>query len=101
VPTAEGEQRPRIRLEGDIPSAAEPPSGCVFHTRCPRFIGDVCVKDAPPLREVEPGHFWRCHYSADELRELQREPPDQAEANAKRAAATNGSAPVARTGTDA
>jgi peptide/nickel transport system ATP-binding protein len=89
VPTAEGEQRPRIRLAGDIPSHAEPPSGCVFHTRCPRFIGDVCVKEEPPLREVEPGHMWRCHYTAEELRELQAKPPDQAEANAKRAAATS------------
>ena len=31
--------------------------GCVFHTRCPRFIGDVCVNEEPPLREVEPGHL--------------------------------------------
>jgi peptide/nickel transport system ATP-binding protein len=78
VPTAEGEERPRIRLEGEIPSHADPPSGCVFHTRCPRFIGDVCVKEEPQLREVEPGHLWRCHYSAEELRELQRTPPSRA-----------------------
>ena len=90
VPTAEGEERPRIRLAGDIPSHADPPSGCVFHTRCPRFIGDVCVKQEPPLREVEPGHMWRCHYTAEELRELQAKPPDQAEANAKRASGPSG-----------
>ena len=91
VPQAEGEQRPRIRLHGEIPTHADPPSGCVFHTRCPRFIGDVCVNEEPPLREVEPGHHWRCHHSLDALRELQKTappvhrndgPPAEAEAGA-------------------
>ncbi len=91
VPQAEGEQRPRIRLHGEIPSHADPPSGCVFHTRCPRFIGDVCVNEEPPLREVEPGHHWRCHHELDALRELQKTaprerrndgPPAEAEAGA-------------------
>jgi peptide/nickel transport system ATP-binding protein len=77
VPGAEGEERPRIRLEGDIPSAADPPSGCVFHTRCPRYIGDVCHQQEPELKEVEPGHFWRCHYSLEELRELQKTAPPE------------------------
>jgi peptide/nickel transport system ATP-binding protein len=76
VPTAEGEERPRIRLQGEVPSAADPPSGCVFHTRCPRFIGDVCVNEEPELKEVEPGHFWRCHHSVEALRELQAKPPE-------------------------
>jgi peptide/nickel transport system ATP-binding protein len=75
VPQAEGEQRPRIRLHGEIPTHADPPSGCVFHTRCPRFIGDVCVNEEPPLREVEPGHHWRCHHSLDDLREMQKTAP--------------------------
>jgi peptide/nickel transport system ATP-binding protein len=75
VPQAEGEHRPRIRLHGEIPSHADPPSGCVFHTRCPRFIGDVCVNEEPPLREVEPGHHWRCHHSLDALREMQKTAP--------------------------
>ncbi len=76
VPTAEGTERERIRLVGEIPSAASPPSGCVFHTRCPRYIGDICKTEEPELREVEPGHFWRCHYSAEDLRELQKTPPE-------------------------
>jgi peptide/nickel transport system ATP-binding protein len=77
VPQADGEQRERIRLEGEIPSHSAPPSGCVFHTRCPRYIGDVCHQQEPELKEVEPGHFWRCHYSVDELRELQKAPPGE------------------------
>jgi hypothetical protein len=47
----------------------------VFHTRCPRFIGDICVNEEPPLGEVEPGHFWRCHHSIENLRELQKTAP--------------------------
>lgn len=75
VPTAEGAERPRIRLEGDIPSAAEPPSGCVFHTRCPRYLGAICEQQEPPLEEVEPGHFMRCHIPVDELRVIQQSAP--------------------------
>jgi peptide/nickel transport system ATP-binding protein len=79
VPTEEGTERPRIRLEGEIPSHADPPSGCVFHTRCPRYIGDICHQQEPELKEVEPGHFWRCHYSVEELRELQKSAPSKQE----------------------
>ncbi len=75
VPDAEGGERPRIKLEGEIPSHADPPSGCVFHTRCPRYIGDICKNEVPQLREVEPGHFWHCHHEVDALRELQKTPP--------------------------
>jgi len=71
VPTIDGGGRDRIRLEGDIPSAADPPSGCVFHTRCPRKIGAVCEETEPPLVEVEPNHAMRCHIPLDELRALQ------------------------------
>ena len=71
VPTFEGEPSTRIRLEGEIPSAASPPTGCVFHTRCPRRTLGLCDVEEPPLREVEPGHLLRCHISLEELRRLQ------------------------------
>ncbi len=76
VPTIDGGGRERIRLEGEIPSAASPPSGCVFHTRCPRKVGEICELEEPPLVEVEPGHFMRCHIPIAELRRLQEEPRD-------------------------
>jgi peptide/nickel transport system ATP-binding protein len=75
VPTLKGEDRPRIRLEGEIPSAAEPPSGCVFHTRCPRKLGEICEREEPPLAEVEPGHTMSCHIPLEDLRRLQTTPP--------------------------
>jgi peptide/nickel transport system ATP-binding protein len=75
VPDIEGGERARIRLEGEIPSAADPPSGCVFHTRCPRKIGPICEQEEPPLEEVEAGHFMRCHIPLEELRVLQATPP--------------------------
>ena len=71
VPTIDGGGRDRIRLEGDIPSAASPPSGCVFHTRCPRKLGAICEETEPPLVEVETEHLMRCHIPIEELRELQ------------------------------
>ncbi|MGZ4327144.1 MAG: dipeptide ABC transporter ATP-binding protein [Solirubrobacteraceae bacterium] len=72
VPTLEQTSRERIRLEGEIPSAADPPSGCVFHTRCPRKIGAICETAEPPLAEAEAGHAIRCHIPIDELRRLQK-----------------------------
>jgi len=75
VPTVEGTERPRIKLAGEIPSAADPPTGCVFHTRCPRLWGPICEQEEPPLTEVEPGHFMRCHIPLDELRRVQASPP--------------------------
>ena len=56
-PTAKTE---RIKLEGDIPSPANPPAGCRFHTRCPEAC-ESCGKDVPAYREAEPGHFVACH----------------------------------------
>ena len=71
VPTVDGGGRDRIKLEGDIPSAAALPSGCVFHTRCPRFLGQICIEQEPPLVEAEEGHHMRCHIPIEELRRLQ------------------------------
>jgi peptide/nickel transport system ATP-binding protein len=70
--TLDGPQRERIRLSGEIPSAAHPPSGCVFHTRCPRRLPTgICEAVEPPLVEVEPGHLMSCHIPVEELRRLQ------------------------------
>jgi peptide/nickel transport system ATP-binding protein len=77
VPNIEGEQRDRIDLEGEIPSAANPPAGCVFHTRCPRKLGEICEVEEPPLEEVEPEHFIRCHIPLEELRVLQQTDPEK------------------------
>ncbi len=50
----------RILLKGDIPSPANPPMGCKFHTRCPRAM-EVCKHIAPAYKEYEEGHFVACH----------------------------------------
>jgi peptide/nickel transport system ATP-binding protein len=78
VPTIDGGGRERIKLEGEIPSAASPPSGCVFHTRCPRKVGPICEQVEPPLVEVEGQHLMRCHIPIDELRRLQVRKPEEA-----------------------
>jgi len=80
VPTIDGADRERIRLEGDIPSAAEPPTGCVFHTRCHRKVGEICELQEPPLVEVEDGHLMSCHIPIHELRRLQTEARETATA---------------------
>jgi peptide/nickel transport system ATP-binding protein len=71
VPSLDG-TRERIVLTGEIPSPANPPSGCVFHTRCPRRLDSgICESTVPPLVEVEPGHLMACHIPLEELRALQ------------------------------
>ena len=55
----------RVILEGDVPSPANPPAGCVFHPRC-RYAQDICQEQPPPLVNIAPNHVARCHF-ADEL----------------------------------
>jgi oligopeptide transport system ATP-binding protein len=57
-------KRRRIMLEGEVPSPANPPRGCVFHNRCPLAI-DVCSRQIPAYREVLPDHFVACHLADD------------------------------------
>ncbi|MCD8205434.1 MAG: ATP-binding cassette domain-containing protein [Clostridia bacterium] len=55
----------RIPLKGDIPSPANPPLGCKFHTRCPKAM-EICSHIAPKYKEYEPGHFCACHLYSQE-----------------------------------
>ena len=54
--------REHIVLTGDVPSPANPPSGCVFRTRCP-LAQDVCARETPPMRTVGTGHEAYCHFA--------------------------------------
>jgi peptide/nickel transport system ATP-binding protein len=66
-PTLENEDARRIRLHGELPNVLNLPSGCVFHTRCPRKLGSICEREEPPLIDAGPGHGIRCHIPAAEL----------------------------------
>jgi peptide/nickel transport system ATP-binding protein len=66
VPDPEVEdRRERILLQGDLPSPANPPTGCRFHTRCPWRQETKCDTERPALREVLPGHKVACHWAED------------------------------------
>jgi oligopeptide transport system ATP-binding protein len=52
--------RNRTVLRGEVPSPLNPPTGCVFHPRCPKAI-ERCAAEIPPLREIKPGHWAACH----------------------------------------
>ena len=54
------EPKTRIHLQGDVPSPANPPSGCPFHNRCPRCMG-ACKETMPPARDMGGGHWVSCH----------------------------------------
>lgn len=57
-------QRKRIRLKGDVPSPASPPSGCRFHPRC-RYAKDICAQQEPELRQITPETQVACHLSEE------------------------------------
>jgi peptide/nickel transport system ATP-binding protein len=66
VPVADPRHRSGdVELKGEVPSPANPPSGCYFHPRCPHAV-DRCRTETPVLREISPGHVVSCH-RADEL----------------------------------
>ena len=60
----------QIRLEGTPPSALEPPTGCRFHTRCPRKSGSICETEDPPGRSPCEGYTIYCHISTEELERM-------------------------------
>ncbi len=69
-------RRKQIRMEGTVPSALDPPSGCPFHTRCPRREllpdgGKVCETEIPPWRETKDGHRIFCHHTLEMLAGLE------------------------------
>jgi len=76
VPTIDGRAGRRVRLTGEIPSASNPPSGCVFHTRCTRKLGSLCETEEPPLAAAGDGHVIHCHIPVAELKRQQSAPLD-------------------------
>jgi peptide/nickel transport system ATP-binding protein len=75
VPDPEVAQK-ELRLSGNVPSALDPPSGCVFHTRCPRRNmlpddGKICETERPPWRDSARGHRILCHIPLEELEKVE------------------------------
>ena len=67
VPNVDGDASGRIPLDGDIPSPANPPAGCVFHTRCHKFVEGLCDVTEPELRDFGDGHMIKCHLDREQL----------------------------------
>lgn len=76
VPSVDGQAENRIPLTGEIPSPADPPPGCVFHTRCHRFMPGTCDVTEPDLVEYEPGHYIKCHLTPEQLVQITPKPQD-------------------------
>ena len=74
VPNVDGETSGRIPLDGDIPSPANPPPGCVFHTRCHRVVEGLCDTEDPELRDVGNGHLIKCHLTNEQLLQISPRP---------------------------
>ena len=75
VPDPDADQK-HIRLRGSVPSAINPPSGCHFHTRCPRRQllpdgGKICEEQEPPWQQVTEGHRIYCHIPVEQLAEFE------------------------------
>jgi len=70
IPDPSADQK-SIRLSGTVPSALNPPSGCPFHTRCPRKLGGVCEEQDPPRQTAAAGHYIYCHIPLEELRKME------------------------------
>ena len=66
-----GLRQERIRLQGSVPSSIDIPSGCRFHTRCPRKIGPICEMEEPPWQNQSREHRICCHIPLEELSEIQ------------------------------
>ncbi|MCB9134308.1 MAG: ABC transporter ATP-binding protein [Anaerolineales bacterium] len=70
IPDPEADQ-PAIRLEGDPPSQINVPSGCPFHPRCPRRVGEICATEIPPWHVTANGKRYFCHIPPETLEKIQ------------------------------
>jgi len=64
VPDPDAKRSGKV-IKGEIPSPVNPPSGCRFHTRCPKYIGDICRTKEPKLVDVGGGHMVACHLHSE------------------------------------
>jgi peptide/nickel transport system ATP-binding protein len=71
APTIDARRQRRIVLSGELPSALSPPSGCPFHTRCPRKLGAMCETNPPPEQMAQDGHRIACHIPLADLTRMQ------------------------------